>query len=170
MMRKTLVTFLFLIGTLPVAAMEPVPEYTMKATYLYNFALYTEWPESVGDTINLCIVGGELFGDALSQIQGKQINQRKLSAYRVASYKETRGCHMVFISEHQNQYIQNMLSLLGDAAVLTVTEGGTSAQSGVMVDMQVEDRKIKFNINASAARRVNLNLSSKLLRLARNVY
>lgn len=170
MMRKILAFFLILTGALPAKAMEPVPEYTMKATYLYNFALYTEWPETVGDTLNLCVLGGELFGDALNLIQGKHIYQRKLNAYRVSSYKETRGCQIVFISEQQSQYAQSVVGLLGDAPVLTVTEGGGVARSPMMVDMQIENQKIIFNINASAARRVNLNLSSKLLRLARNVY
>ncbi len=168
-MARLLLLVALLLGT-PAIVAEPVPEYTMKATYLYNFALYTEWPEEVGDTLNLCVLGEERFGDAFNQIRGKQVNQRRLNIYQIASPKEVQGCQMVFIGEQESQYAQRMINALADVPVLTVTDGFVPLNSGVIVSMVVEERKIAFNINASAARRAKLNISSKLLRLARNVY
>ena len=152
------------------ARAEPVPEYVMKATYLYNFALYTEWPASVGDTINLCVLGHEEFGSALDAINGKQVNNLSLNISRVSSTSNLKLCQMVFIGEGEANNAQKILDVLGDAPVLTVTEGPAPLHVGVIVSMVVEDRKLVFHINASAARRAKLNISSKLLRLARSVY
>jgi len=152
------------------ARAEPVPEYVMKATYLYNFALYTEWPASVGDTINICVLGHEPFGSALDTINGKQVNNLALNISRVSSTSNLKLCQMVFIGEGELANAQKVIDLLGDAPVLTVMEGSAPPHFGVIVSMIVEDRKLVFNINASAARRARLNISSKLLRLARSVY
>jgi hypothetical protein len=168
-MHRILFLIALILG-MPALAAEPVPEYSMKATYLYNFALYTEWPEDTGNTLNLCLLGGERFGGAINQIQGKLVNQRRLNVYQVSGPKAVQGCQMVFIGEQESQYAQRMINSLADTPVLTVTDGFVPLNSGVIVSMVVEERKIAFNINASAARRAKLNISSKLLRLARNVY
>jgi hypothetical protein len=168
-MHRILFLIALVLG-MPALAAEPVPEYLMKATYLYNFALYTEWPEDTGNTLNLCLLGEERFGDAINQIQGKLVNQRRLNVYQVSGPKAVQGCQMVFIGEQKSQYAQRMINSLADTPVLTVTDGFVPLNSGVIVSMVVEERKIAFNINASAARRAKLNISSKLLRLARNVY
>jgi hypothetical protein len=44
------------------------------------------------------------------------------------------------------------------------------AQRGVMVNLFLDNRRIGFEVNAEAAKRARLNLSSKMLRLARAVY
>lgn len=168
-MRRIFLLIALVLG-MPAIAVEPVPEFMMKATYLYNFALYTEWPEETGDTLNLCVFGEERFGDAFNQIRGKLVNQRRLNIYQIASQKEVQGCQIVFIGEQESQYAQKTINALADSPVLTVTDGFVPLGSGIMVSMVVEERKIAFNINASAARRAKLNISSKLLRLARNVY
>lgn len=152
------------------ARAEPVPEYVMKATYLYNFALYTEWPASVGDTINVCVLGHEEFGSSLDMINGKQVNNLVLNVSRVSTTSNLKLCQMVFIGESELANAQKVIDILGDTPVLTVIEGPVPPHFGVIVSMIVEDRKLAFNINASAAKRAKLNISSKLLRLARSVY
>lgn len=163
--------FLMLLLTAPgwVGA-EPVPEYTMKATYLYNFALYTEWPGSAGDEIHLCIMGEDRFGDALQRINGKIVNGRPLVVKPAGAADEVRNCHMLFLGESEARNAQKILKEIGDMPVLTVTEGVIPLYSGVIITMVLEDQRLVFRVNASAARKAKLNISSKLLRLASSVY
>lgn len=124
MMRKFIAFIVLLLGiSLTAAAAEPVPEYVMKATYLYNFALYTDWPESIGDTLNICVVGQDDFGSALNAINGKQVNSLTLNISRVTATSSLKLCQMVFIGEREVGHTQKILDALGDAPVLTVMEG-----------------------------------------------
>lgn len=169
MMRNRLIfTALWMVALSATA--DPVPEYEMKATYLYNFALYTEWPAGMGDTLNLCVFGEHHFGESLSRLQGKTVNQKQLNIRYVLGYDDVHECQMVFMGEKENRYASRLLAKTGDTPMLTVTEGALSPGSGVMISMALEENKLAFYVNASAARRAGLTVSSKLLRLAKTVY
>ena len=49
----------------PAAKSDDLPEYRLKAAFLYNFAAFTEWPADVGSTLNLCVYGQDPFGEDL---------------------------------------------------------------------------------------------------------
>lgn len=138
----------------------------MKATYLYNFAVFTEWPTVTGDTFNLCVLGQDNFGQALNKIEGKNINGRRLSVFRLSTLHNVKSCHMLFVSEHDAPRMPRILEELGDAPVLTVTD--TPVQSGTMIAISLDGRRLTFDVNAEAAKRSRLNISSKLLQLAKN--
>ena len=169
-MRKAFSFFLLLLWMPHVAAADLVPEYVMKATYLYNFALYTDWPAGSGDTLNLCILGQDHFGNALDAINGKPLSHMRLKVVHISASTEIKNCQMLFLSEQDRYLAAKVIEGLGDASVLTVVEGNMPLFSGVMISMEVEDRKLVFNVNDSAARKAKLKMSSKLLRLAKTVY
>lgn len=145
---------------------EPVPEYVMKATYLYNFAVFTEWPSASGDTFNLCVLGQDNFGRALNRIEGKSINGRRLAVARLSTLHNIKSCHMLFVTEHETPNMRKILDELGDAPVLTVTD--TPVQPGAMIVISLDGRRLTFDVNIEMARHSRLNISSKLMQLARS--
>lgn len=149
---------------------EPVSEYVMKATYLYNFALYTEWPAGMGNDIHLCVVGEDRFGGALQTINGKSVNGHNLVVQNKALNGNFTDCHMLYLGEAEASRSQETLKQISGLPILTVTEGGIPLYSGIMISLLVEDKRLAFKVNASAARKAQLNFSSKLLRLASSVY
>jgi hypothetical protein len=54
--------------------------------------------------------------------------------------------------------------------VLTVADSPGAAQAGVILNMGLEQNRISFKANLGAARDARLILSSKLLRLATEVF
>ena len=62
-----------------VTAAEEIPEYRMKAVYLYNFASFIEWPESEQKGISICIYGEDPFGEHLDQLKGQKIGGQLIS-------------------------------------------------------------------------------------------
>jgi hypothetical protein len=62
-----------------------------------------------------------------------------------------------------------MRSLEG-ASILTIGDTAGFARQGVIINFYLENRKVRFEINAAAARRAGLTISSKLLKLAGAVY
>lgn len=158
-----------MVQSRPVAA-EPMPEYAMKAAYLYNFALFTEWPALPDDQLNLCILGKDAFGAALDSIDGKIVNGLRLSVHRISGSSRARQCQILFLGTSDRVNFRRLLHDIEDLPVLTVTDNDDLVQAGIMIRMSIENKRLTFEINTEAARRARLAISSKLLRLAKTVY
>lgn len=154
----------------PVAQAADLPEYRLKAAFLYNFALYTEWPAEVGGTLNLCILGQDPFGVDIDELQGKAAGARAIAVQRRAVGTSLGGCQIVFIAASAMPGLPRVLDGLRGQAVLTVADSPGAARQGVMINMAVANEKITFEADLRAARTARLELSSKLLRLATEVY
>jgi hypothetical protein len=147
----------------------PKPEYQLKAAFLYNFALFTEWPAETGPSLNLCIYGTDPFGDEIDALQGKPVGVRVLVVHRTPAGGSLDDCQIVFIAPSNISGLSDVLERLHGSAALTVADSPGAAKHGVALNMSVALDKVAFEANLSAARGARLNLSSKLLRLATQV-
>jgi hypothetical protein len=148
-------------------------QYEIKAAYLYNFINYIEWPESAfppaGGTITIGIVGENPFGSALDPLMGKQVKGRTIALKQITDTKDFDQCQIVFISASEKQHLPELLEKLKDLRVLTVSEMDGFAEHGGIINFISERNKVRFEINPDAARRLGLNISSELLKLAKVV-
>ncbi len=161
-----LVCALAIAGPAPAAALS---EYQLKAAFLYNFALFTEWPADVGQTIRLCVEGRDPFGPELDALQGKPVGHRQLAVDRKPALHALPACQIVFIPQSSANHLADTVEALRGAAVLTIAESPSAAREGVVLNMTVAREKVTFSANLAAARQARLTLSSKLLRLATEV-
>jgi uncharacterized protein DUF4154 len=148
---------------------EELPEYRLKAAFLYNFAQFTEWPADVGATLMLCVLGQDPFGKDLDALQGKSVGGRTLDVQRRAVNESLKGCQVVFFSSSAIASIPRLLEQLRSSPVLTVADSPGAARLGVALNMAVDGDRITFEANLAAARAAHIDLSSKLLRLATEV-
>jgi hypothetical protein len=175
MMRRTVISLLLslVVGwplLLRAQPSEAVPEYTMKAAYLYNFALLTTWPQPTaasGQDFNLCFYGQDDFGPALDKLSGKDVNGQKIKVLRLDRPEDALRCQLIFISESNTNRLNRLSDVLGSAPVLTVADDKLS--QGVMISLTPQNQRLTFAINAGAAKSAKLQLSSKLMRLASHV-
>jgi len=162
------ITLLLLWLAMP-AHSENMPEYRIKAGFLYNFATFTEWPPEVKNTLNLCIHGQSPFGEHLEELQGNKVDGRRLNILNLSS-SELSDCQIVFFARSDIQNLLPLLNKLSGKPVLTVADSPDAAQQGVILNMINEQNSITFEANQISARKNGLLLSSKLLRLASKVY
>ena len=151
------------------AKADEFPEYRLKAAFIYNFMLFTDWPSSTGDTLNLCIHGNDPFGKSMEDLQGKLIAGRTLSVQRKEMSASLKNCQAVFISAAAIKVLPQVLAGLRGLPVLTLADSPQAMQQGVMLNMTLLSGRITFEANLQAARSAGLNLSSKLLQLATEV-
>ena len=149
---------------------EGFSEYDVKAAFLYNFGKFVEWPTNVFASTNapllIGVYGDNPFGNDLAEVvRGKVINGHPVIARQV-SFSELKSCQILFICRSEQKNIKQILAALDGAGVLTVTEEMDLSQSGVMIDFIMDNDRIRFEINNSAAEKVGLKISSKLLILA----
>jgi hypothetical protein len=152
------------------ARAEDLPEYRIKAAFVYNFALFTEWPAEVGPVLNLCILGVDPFGKEADNLQGKTVGRRHIAVRRISGRDPVNGCQLLFIAQSAIGGLPRVLEGLRGSQVLTVADSPDGAQQGVAINMTSDQPKISFEVNLKAARSAGLNLSSKLLRLATEVH
>jgi len=151
------------------ASSQSKPEYRLKAAFLYNFALYTDWPAETGQSLNLCIYGNDPFGEEIDALQGKAVGARVLAIHRTPAGESLGGCEIVFIAPSAISSLPSVLERLQGSAALTVADSPGAAQRGVALNMSVAANRVAFEANLKAARGARLNLSSKLLHLATQV-
>ena len=154
--------------TLPARA-DDQPEYRLKAAFLFNFALFTEWPAEVGNMLNLCIQGTDPFGNELDALQGKAVGSRTIDVQRRPAGDSLKDCQIVFIAPSAIGTLPRVLESIRGRPVLTVADSAGAARRGVALNLAVEQGKVSFAANLQAARGSGLNLSSKLLRVATEV-
>jgi hypothetical protein len=144
-----------------------VPEYTMKAAYLYNFALLTTLPDAAkadDADFNLCVYGQDDFGAALDKLNGKDVNGQKVRVLRLDRAEDALRCQLIFIGDIDPQRALRLNNVLAKAPVLTVADDKWGKTA--MINLVPQNQRLTFTINASAARSAKLQLSSKLMRLA----
>ena len=144
-------------------------EYRLKAAFLYNFALFTDWPAGTGSSLNLCVYGADPFGKEIDALQDKPVGERLLAVRRTPAGGSLEGCQIVFIGPSAIAGLPHVLGKLHGQVALTVADSPDAARQGVALNMSVAQNKVSFEANLSAARGAGLNLSSKLLRLATQV-
>jgi hypothetical protein len=151
------------------AAAEELPEYRLKAAFLYNFIMFTEWPTSTGGTLNLCIYGSDPFGAEIDAVQGKAVDGRRIAVQRKNAADSLKACQIVFVAASAMDSLPRVLTGLRGQTVLTVADSTGAMHQGVALNMAVRQSKVSFEANVPAARNGGVVLSSKLLRLATEV-
>lgn len=173
--KLRILTGLLLVLILPsgAPAQNDPPVYDLKAAFLYHFGQFVEWPTNSfagGDApLVIGIYGVDPFhGDLERIVAGENINGHPVTVRQVLKLSELKTCNIVFINAAEQPHQAGILGALDGAAVLTVTEDMNQfSHSGFMINLFVEDDKIRFEINDEVAVRAGLKISPKLLSLAR---
>ncbi|MBT0963298.1 YfiR family protein [Denitromonas iodatirespirans] len=149
-----------------------VPEFAMKAAYLYNFAQLVEWPASQAaesGRFDLCILGQDDIVDALEQMRGKTIDGRPLNPVRVTSTTDVAECRLFYVGEFGGHRATRLLRSLHGAPALTVADDRALIDVPTMITLLRADRRLGFEVDLGPAKHAQISFSSKLLGLARRV-
>jgi YfiR/HmsC-like len=148
-------------------------EYAVKATFLYKFAFFVEWPPGsfARDTspFNLCVVGPDPFAGRIQEaVSGQSVGRHPIVLRQLAKAERQSDCQVMFVSGRGSQSAAQALEAVSGTATLTITDSAFGSTGGIMHFVIVDDR-VSFDIDNAAATRNHLVISSKLLALARRV-
>jgi hypothetical protein len=149
----------------------PLPEYKIKAVFLFNFTQFVEWPDnafnSTTDPFVIGIVGKDPFGKYIDEaVAGEKMGDHPITIVRYRNTNEVGNCQVLFISAEEDESISAILSSLNQHAMLTVSDAPAFTQYGGMIGFITAKSKIRLQININAAKTAGLNISSKLLNVA----
>ncbi|HEY3221672.1 MAG TPA: YfiR family protein [Gemmatimonadales bacterium] len=148
-------------------------EYQVKAVFLFNFVQFVDWPSpAVSDSqrpppLLIGILGTDPFGPFLEEaVRGERLGARPIQLRRYRAIADIGECNVLFISRSENERVPEILSVLKNRPVLTVSDGDAFADHGGMIQFVTDKNRIRLRINLEAAQAANVTISSKLLRVA----
>lgn len=146
-------------------------EYEVKAAFLYNFALYVEWPGAPERaTFTIASVGKDVFAGALEKTMKDRTAQgKKVEVLRFATADEVRPAHILFVPYAEAERLEKIAASLKGSSTLIVSEVEGATSRGAVLNFYLEEKRVRMEVNPDAAGRENLRIGAKVLRLARIV-
>jgi hypothetical protein len=153
------------------ASAQDVTEPALKAALIYNFAKFTEWPIDLLPArapLAICVLGDTAVADALDgAVKGRVLAGHPISVSHVAAAGPLRSCQVLYVSGALAAKAGPLLGPLRDAPVLTISDIDGFNESGGIAQFYFEHGQFRFSVHLEAARRARLQISSRLLVLAK---
>lgn len=144
-------------------------EEQVKAAFLYHFATFVQWPEaSPSDgAFVIAVLGADRVASELEEfLPGRRIEDRPMAVRRLRSIDQLHDEAVVFIGADASARLPELVYKMEDRPILVVTETPGALKDGSMINFQLVDRRVRFEISRPAAERTGLELSSRLLSAA----
>jgi hypothetical protein len=140
----------------------------VKAAFLFNFVKFTEWPGLDPQApLVVCVVGDDTVAEALVTTMATQtVGGHPLQLRRPDDVTGWTSCHLLFVSESEVRRFSGGLKQAQQTPILTVSDARGFARDAGIIELFVQDNRMRFAINAGAAERAGLRISSRLLGLA----
>jgi hypothetical protein len=170
-------------------------EYRIKAAFVYNFLKFVEGgrfssspdrkTENVepNEPVMIGVLGTPPSRIAFEEFKDKKVDNRPVHVQWFKGFADLaddegripeqhpnietiRKCHVLFVCPSEKSFLPRILSPLRDSGVLTIADVPSFLEAGGVINLVVEDKKIRFEVNLAAAARAHLVIRSSLLRLA----
>ncbi|MCK5719345.1 MAG: YfiR family protein [Thiomargarita sp.] len=170
---RIILCLLLISSSFSVAIARPIAqEYQIKAVFLYNFANFIRWPDSVfsfdAAPFNICILGEDPFQTAIDlTVEGEQVNSHPVKIKRIANIYNIQICHILFISKSEEDYLNNILYEIKTYPILTVSDIDSFINQGGMIQFFKHRKRVRFYIAPNVLKQVALQANANLLRIAK---
>ncbi|MGA9335453.1 MAG: YfiR family protein [Rudaea sp.] len=154
-----------------VSARAQVPDYQIKAVFLFNFTEFVEWPSDAFADAQKPLVIGVLGDDPFdgyldATIRGEKVGNRPLLVRRYRRVEDVDACQVLFISRSEIDRLEPIIDSLKHRSILTVSDVDGFTQHGGMIRFVTRRNHVRLQINLAATQAAGLTLSSKLLQVA----
>ena len=147
----------------------------VKAAILGKLVSFVEWPENsaVADSSGpfiIGIVGENGLGVALEKVYAKEtISGKEVEIRVVDDTAEYRECHLLYVAPMMKDNLSDIVDFAHDMPILTVSDTDGFGESGILVNLYLENNKVRFEINDWALKNTPLTLSHHLMKASRLV-
>ncbi len=153
------------------ASAQDVTEPALKAAYIYNFTMFTVWPPGAAPAeqpLVLCVVGDTAVAEALERaVATRLVAGHSVSVAFLAPGAPQRPCHVLYVSGVTGRQAAQLLAGVRDLPVLTISDLEDFTRLGGIARFFFESGRLRFSVGLESARRAHLQISSRLLSLAK---
>jgi hypothetical protein len=164
----TIVALLQMASSVPA---QDVTEPALKAAFIFNFARFTEWPRDLvplAEPLAMCVLGDAAVGDALERVaKGRMLAGHRVGVSLLAAAGPPRACQVLYMSGVTASQLTQTVARLRDGPVLTISDVEGFTDIGGIVQFYFEHGQLRFMVHLASAKRARLQISSRLLVLAK---
>lgn len=143
------------------------PEYAVKAAYIFNILRFVESADNSlfnnVDEIKVCLLGENKFGQYISPIEKKHINDKPLRIVSKKLIRKTKNCQLVFIGNTNSYPPEEILKILGNKKIIVVGDDVNFVKRGGMFAFYIKNKKVRLGLNNNTLNLSGLKVSSLLL-------
>jgi hypothetical protein len=174
-MRKILIIAitLFCISAdwvrMPILQDPNVANTKIKATFIYNFTKYIDWPEKYKEgNFVIGVLGASSFYNDLTTLLTKKTVGKQIFEIKSFTNSEsvTGVCHILFITTENSAQLPDVIKKMKGKSTLIVTEKSGLAKQGSGINFVIENNKQRFELNKTNIEKYNMKVSSTLASLA----
>jgi len=172
-LRAALAGVLLAGSVAPAAARQRALEYEVKAQFLGHFTGFIEWPASAfprpDAPFRICLLGGDPFGPSLSRrLEGEQAAGRRISVEPIKTVAAAASCQVVFVLGANEARADALHRTTRGRPVLVVSDAIGLLAHCAAIAFVVEAGFVRFDVNLAAITGHGLQVSPRLLRVARD--
>lgn len=158
-----------LLNIHPPTFAQSMEEQTVFAALALNIVRLTTWPAEaqIHDTFDFCVVGDNVVQQSFASIDDKAIGDKKLQVINLSRLRNFEECHVLYVSDLKQAILLQVFADIKKRPLLTIGEGYDFAVQGGMVGLENVAGKITLHVNLPVTRESNLNISARLLKLAK---
>ena len=157
----------------PTIVAQAALEDKIKAAIVSKFPQFVEWPVTAFTgraSIDLCVVAADpIESDLAELVSGETLDGRPIAVRSIDREPDLQGCHLLFMRSTAIVRHRSILLKAATLPVLTVSDGQQFLDDGGIVRLRQVDGRMRFDVNAMAAQKAGLRISSQLLQLALTV-
>ena len=146
----------------------------VEAAYLHRFAGYIDWPPRVFSSpqapLVVGVAGSERVYVQLAKLSsGRPVQGRPVQVVRLLQPQEAAQVHLAFIGPDAWSVVPAWLKAAEGLPVAVVTDAPHGSDLGALLTFVNVDNRVRFEASMPAAERAGLQLSSRLLAVAKRV-
>lgn len=153
--------------SLSIQAADDTPS-KIKATFIYNFTKYIEWPPSYkqGNFIIGIVGNTPLFKDLSIMAATKKAGSQPFEIQSFPNVSAISKCHLLFVASDNAANIKEITNKIKGYSTLIVAEKPGCAKAGAAINFVIQENKQRFELNKANAEKYNLKIGSSLAGLA----
>lgn len=138
-------------------------EFSLKATFLYRFAQYTQWPPPPRGALRFCILQHPKL------LQALQTLPLPVDAKAVDDGAALVHCDVLMLGLSERSALKRWQATLAGRQLLIVTDNAEAYRQLGMIQLLTSPDGISFQVNLQRTQAHQLKLGSQLLKLAQQV-
>jgi hypothetical protein len=156
----------------PLAARQRDLQYAVKASFIYNFLSFIEWPAAAlsrpDAPFRLCIAGPDPFGGVLdATVRGESVSGHPIVVERLKDDQAAAVCHVVFVGGVDEARMAGVIRATERRPILVIGEARRLLDLCGNIALVIDGDRVRFDINLPSLQRQGLRASARLLRVAR---
>lgn len=160
-----------LVAAMPIshAQVDVSREARIQAVLILRLIKFVTWPtdnSARADVLQICTWGDSPTDLALQNLQGQKIREQEIKVRKLSAPLNTRGCHVLYVSENARDINSTLLYESGNRSLLTISDMPDFHKRGGIINLIQQGNRMGFEIQLRYAREHGLLIGAPLLELA----